>query len=229
MTDVDNYDASSDAVVMMTMHAAKGLEFPVVFLPGFEDGVFPGYQTLFDPEELEEDRRLCYVAITRAKEELFITNARSRMLYGSTSRNRPSKFLSDIPPELTTGSDRQRRAAYESVQWGAKPAAQGAWGGAASSWQGAGRGASSPAPGRSAAWSGGGFSAAGTAKAAPAGPDDMKTRWKAGDSVLHNTFGKGRILSVTPMGNDCLLAIAFEQAGTKKIMANFARLKPLAE
>ena len=229
MTDVDNYDASSDAVVMMTMHAAKGLEFPVVFLPGFEDGVFPGYQTLFDPEELEEDRRLCYVAITRAKEELFITNARSRMLYGSTSRNRPSKFLSDIPPELTTGSDRQRRAAYESVQWGAKPAAQGAWGGAASSWQGAGRGASSPAPGRSAAWSGGGFSAAGTAKAAPAGPDDTKTRWKAGDAVLHNTFGKGRILSVTPMGNDCLLAIAFEQAGTKKIMANFARLKPLAE
>ena len=220
--------AESSAVQIMSIHKSKGLEFPVVFLPGFEDGVFPGYQTLFDPEELEEDRRLCYVAITRAKEELFITNARSRMLYGSTSRNRPSKFLSDIPPELTTGSERQRRAAYESVQWGGKPAAQSAWGGAAPSWQGGSRGGAQ-ATGRSAAWSGGGFSAAETAKAAPAAQDGAKTRWKAGDEVLHSTFGRGRILSVTPMGNDCLLAIAFEQAGTKKIMANFARLKPLAD
>lgn len=80
MTDVDNYDASADSVVMMTMHAAKGLEFPVVFLPGFEDGIFPGMQTIYQPEEMEEERRLCYVAITRAKEELYLLHANSRML-----------------------------------------------------------------------------------------------------------------------------------------------------
>ena len=84
MTDVDNYDAGADAVVLMTMHAAKGLEFPCVFLPGFEDGIFPGMQSLFNPEEMEEDRRLCYVAITRAKTALTILSARSRTLYGST-------------------------------------------------------------------------------------------------------------------------------------------------
>lgn len=101
MTDVDNYDASADSVVMMTMHAAKGLEFPVVFLPGFEDGIFPGMQTIYQPEEMEEERRLCYVAITRAKEELYLLHANSRMLYGSTTRNRVSRFLQDIPEELT--------------------------------------------------------------------------------------------------------------------------------
>lgn len=105
MTDVDNYDAGADAVVLMTMHAAKGLEFPCVFLPGFEDGIFPGMQSLFNPEEMEEDRRLCYVAITRAKTALTILSARSRTLYGSTSRNRPSRFLGDIPDGLVAGHD----------------------------------------------------------------------------------------------------------------------------
>lgn len=111
MTDVDNYDASADSVVMMTMHAAKGLEFPVVFLPGFEDGIFPGMQTIYQPEEMEEERRLCYVAITRAKEELYLLHANSRMLYGSTTRNRVSRFLQDIPEELTLCTQQSRENA----------------------------------------------------------------------------------------------------------------------
>ncbi|MFR0879588.1 MAG: ATP-dependent helicase [[Clostridium] leptum] len=89
MTDIDNYDETADTVVMMTMHSAKGLEFPVVFLPGFEEGIFPGLQAIYDPNEIQEERRLCYVAITRAKESLYLLNADSRMLFGSTSRNRP--------------------------------------------------------------------------------------------------------------------------------------------
>ena len=110
MTDVDNYDAGADTVVLMTMHAAKGLEFPVVFLPGFEDGIFPGMQTLFNPDEMEEERRLCYVAITRAKEKLYILNAASRMLYGSTTRNRSSRFLLDIPDEIIEMHESQTTA-----------------------------------------------------------------------------------------------------------------------
>lgn len=229
LTDVDNYDAGSDAVVLMTMHAAKGLEFPVVFLPGFEDGIFPGIQTLYNPEELEEDRRLCYVAITRAKEELYITNAQSRMLYGSTTRNRPSKFLNDIPPEVTSLSERQKRAAV-SVQWGAKPGA--AWGGSGGG-SGWGHAPSGGASGGSA-WGSSGFRGSGAC--ASAGRPERKGSsgsggaggWSVGERVLHKTFGAGTILSVTPMGNDSLLAIAFESAGTKKIMANFANLKALA-
>ena len=211
MTDIDNYDAESDAVVLMTMHAAKGLEFPVVFLPGFEDGIFPGIQTLYNPEEMEEDRRLCYVALTRAKEELYITRASSRMLYGSTTRNRPSRFWEDIPPELTEVHEtRQRYAASRSFSESGgffsssaaespRPPARSGRGGSGSS-QRIGIAASSPAP------------ASGEC-------------WKVDDRVFHKTFGAGRILSVTPMGNDHLLAISFEGTGTKKIMANFAHLK----
>ena len=103
-TDIDNYDASSDSVTMMTIHSAKGLEFPIVFLPGMEEGIFPGMQSIYNPGEVEEERRLAYVAITRAREELFLTNADSRLLFGSTSRNKPSRFLSEIPEDLVEHS-----------------------------------------------------------------------------------------------------------------------------
>ncbi|MCI8320810.1 MAG: UvrD-helicase domain-containing protein [Dorea sp.] len=212
ITDVDNYDTDADTAVLMTMHAAKGLEFPVVFLPGFEDGIFPGMQTLFNPEEMEEDRRLCYVAITRAKEELYITNALSRLLYGSTARNRPSRFLSDIPPELVeehrprplafrTGSlqrnDGERRpSSFYAEQDSGFPRESGAKKQeiSALSYQ---RQADSSA----------------------------SCQWKPGDEVTHVTFGGGTIQTVTPMGNDYLLAIDFDKVGKKKLMANFARLK----
>lgn len=196
MTDIDQLD-NSDAVVMMTMHAAKGLEFPVVFLPGFEEGVFPGVQTMFNPDDVEEERRLAYVAITRAKENLHILNAESRMIFGSTSRNKPSRFLSEIPMELVETS--------RSRTW-SKPAA-GSPSSIAPSLQkatAAARAFGQAAVGKSAA------------------------KYKPGDKVAHKAFGEGMVLSATPMGNDTLLEVAFEREGTKKIMANFARLKKLS-
>ncbi len=199
MTDIDNYDTQSESVVMMTMHSAKGLEFPVVFLPGFEDGIFPGMQAIYNPEEIEEERRLAYVAITRAKEELYILNAESRMIFGSTSRNKPSRFLVEIPEELV---ERSRTREWKK-----------------------------PAPGMSlptsafearavTTESARNFGPAGITHGTPPGDEFMP-----GDSVNHKSFGTGMVISASPMGNDTLLEIAFETVGTKKLMANFARLK----
>lgn len=99
MTDIDNYNADADTVVLMTLHASKGLEFPVVFIPGLEEGVFPGMQSMYDAGEIEEERRLAYVGITRAKEKLYLLNTRSRMVFGSTKYNQPSRFLNELPSE----------------------------------------------------------------------------------------------------------------------------------
>ena len=99
LTDIDNYNADADTVVLMTLHASKGLEFPVVFIPGLEEGIFPGMQALYDSSEIEEERRLAYVGITRAKEKLYLLNTRSRMIFGSTKYNRPSRFIEELPKE----------------------------------------------------------------------------------------------------------------------------------
>ena len=99
MTDIDNYNANADTVVLMTLHASKGLEFPVVFIPGMEESVFPGMQSMYDPTEIEEERRLAYVGITRAKEKLYLLNTRSRIIFGATKYNLPSRFLNELPAE----------------------------------------------------------------------------------------------------------------------------------
>ena len=109
MADVDNHDETQDAVVMMTMHSAKGLEFPVVFLPGMEDGLFPGNRSFDSIEEMEEERRLCYVGMTRAKERLFLTSAAIRTLYGRTEYTRESQFLREIDPKVLTGDSVYKR------------------------------------------------------------------------------------------------------------------------
>jgi DNA helicase-2/ATP-dependent DNA helicase PcrA len=218
LTDIDNYDANADSVILMTMHASKGLEFPVVILPGFEEGVFPGMQVMYNPDELEEDRRLCYVAITRAREELWITNATSRMLYGQTTYNRPSRFLNDVPAELMEQKDISQRA-MDGNRFGA--ARGGGFGG------GFGGGRYTPAP-----------KTAVTSTAKPVGNTVVKSRTfsatpqaactlQKGDKVSHGTFGNGTVVNVTPMGNDSLLEIAFDSAGTRKIMHNFAKLTKL--
>lgn len=200
LTDIDNYDASSDSVVMMTMHSAKGLEFPVVFLPGFEEGIFPGTQVMFQPDEVEEERRLAYVAITRAKEELHIVNARKRMLFGSTQQNPPSRFLEEIPSELTEVS-----SAHESGYFGFS--SHGGHGTAEEHFRC--RPASAPF---------------GFKPPAPV-PEKPAVTFKAGDHVFHRAFGNGVVLTAEPMGNDIMLEIDFEKAGKKKLMANFARLE----
>ncbi|MCD7872621.1 MAG: ATP-binding domain-containing protein, partial [Clostridiales bacterium] len=101
VSDIDSYNEDDDAVVMMTLHSAKGLEFPIVYIPGMEEGIFPGNQSLYSEEDLEEERRLAYVGVTRAKEKLYLINARQRMLYGTTNRNMASRFLREIPAEVT--------------------------------------------------------------------------------------------------------------------------------
>lgn len=195
MTDIDNYDETADTVVMMTMHSAKGLEFPVVFLPGFEEGIFPGLQAIYDPNEIQEERRLCYVAITRAKESLYLLNADSRMLFGSTSRNRPSRFSLEIPLDLI---NKTREQDWRKPDLGTKmPVAE------------------TELRRKSAT------AAMHFGQVTP--PARSGNMFKTGDMVQHKTFGKGLVISATPMGNDVLLEIAFEQ-GTKKLMANFARL-----
>ncbi|MBQ6624252.1 MAG: UvrD-helicase domain-containing protein, partial [Clostridia bacterium] len=100
MTDIDNYNSENDSVTMMTLHSAKGLEFPNVFIPGLEEGIFPGMQSMFSSAEIEEERRLAYVGITRAKERLYLSNANTRMLFGSTNHNKPSRFIDEIPSHL---------------------------------------------------------------------------------------------------------------------------------
>ncbi len=200
MTDIDNYNSETDAVVMMTMHAAKGLEFPVVFIAGMEEELFPGSRSIFNEDDIEEERRLAYVGITRAKRKLYLTNARSRILFGSTKYNPPSRFVREIPEELlkVSGTGMRRPQANVMINNGEQSYTVSS----------VNRGFSSAKPGRPKINTG--VSNAG--------------KYKVGDAVGHKIFGTGVILSAQAMGNDMLLEIAFDKAGTKKIMANYANL-----
>ena len=211
-TDLDAHDPDEDCVVMMTMHSAKGLEFPVVFVVGVEEGIFPGIRAIGEAEEMEEERRLCYVAMTRAKEKLYMTCASQRMLFGRTNSNRPSRFLGEIPAEYVEKSGRlpyaerqereaerprpvrQRRTYDRGFSLGHESAAPSS-GAPAPDWK-------SPAAGSA------------PKAAAPA--------FRAGDSVQHKAFGRGLITKVTPMGGDALVEIAFDTVGTKRLMLKSA-------
>ena len=227
MTDLDNYNTEAESTVMMTLHSAKGLEFPVVFIVGMEEGLFPGNQVMYDPTELEEERRLCYVGITRAKEKLYITNARSRMLFGNTSFTRPSRFLNEIPEELT---DFERNASQQTFYGGYSGVSYGG-GSSSSSYSGGtkmfsrensySKQASSTAPkNKASGFANGGFSSAPKKTAT----DSVVLDFKVGDTVEHKTFGKGMVVSAKAMGGDMLLEIAFDTCGTKKVMAKMAKL-----
>ncbi len=189
ISDVDRYDESADAVTLMTIHSAKGLEFPVVFLPGMEEGVFPGQQSLALKSEIEEERRLAYVAITRAKKILIITHAKERMLYGMTQRNPLSRFVKEIDEK------------YLDIQ---KDAQRGYGGFTPSS-------AQRPQQNISSFFS------------ASKKPEKKDINvFSVGETIKHITFGVGIILNVTPMSNDYMYEIAFENVGTKKLMATYA-------
>ena len=211
-TDLDSHDPDQDCVVMMTMHSAKGLEFPVVFVVGVEEGIFPGIRAIGEPEEMEEERRLCYVAMTRAKEKLHMTCASQRMLFGRTNSNRPSRFLGEIPPEYVEKSGRlpyserqneerpqktrpPRRTFDRGFSMGTSSYGSGASSASASDWKSPKAGSAAPA----------------------AGPD-----FRTGDPVVHKAFGKGLITKLTPMGGDALVEIAFDSVGTKKLMLKSA-------
>ena len=205
MTDIDNYNADVDAVVMMTMHSAKGLEFPEVFIIGMEDGVFPGSQSIYNPEDMEEERRLAYVGITRAKERLYLTNTRTRLIFGSTSHNPPSRFINEIPSDLT---EKTGVTSYSSFKRSAESEPYKDFGEDFTSGRPIRRGFS------------GQSSFSKPAQSAPA----SSASFKVGDTVKHKVFGTGVVLSAQAVGNDTLLEIAFDKSGTKKLMANYAKL-----
>ena len=214
-TDLDNLSEDDDKVVLMTLHSAKGLEFPYVFITGMEEGLFPGQQAIFEPKELEEERRLAYVGITRAKKELTLTGAAQRMLFGHTTRNRPSRFIGEIPTELLKTED-------ETERFGSYQAERSAFGGRSSY---GGYGARQGSGGQASRQTTGSIPPAPhTRPAAPAAePFDFKT----GNRVRHKTFGEGSILKIEPMGGDHLLTIHFDSVGTKRLMATYARLEKL--
>lgn len=196
VADIDSYNEDDDAVVLMTLHSAKGLEFPIVFIPGMEESVFPGNQSVYSEEDLEEERRLAYVGITRAKEKLYLLNARRRMLYGTTNRNQASRFLREIPLSVTDDITVQSYVPHSKFGSFAQPA----------------HSTSSSAAHK--------FGQVGGASASA-------QNYSAGDTVRHKAFGTGVVLSARAMGNDTMLEVAFDRAGTKKLMANYAKLEKI--
>ncbi|HPV01022.1 MAG TPA: 3'-5' exonuclease [Clostridiales bacterium] len=233
--DIDSMETEKDYVALMTLHSAKGLEFPVVFIPGFEEGVFPGLRSMESDVALEEERRLCYVGITRAMEKLYFTSTHARTLFGSTSYNRCSRFMDDIPDELIE------------IYGGRKNGAGGFADRNGSAWDqgyGSGRGRSADVgsfgfsradrSGCTESFGGAGsFSSTGAFRPVigvdTAGPSAEKvkaavTEYKAGDRVVHKKFGVGTISNVIFDKGDQVLEIQFKNHGMKRLLAEFANL-----
>ena len=212
-TDLDSTEDGDNCVVMMTMHSAKGLEFPNVYVVGMEDGLFPGNRAMGEPEEMEEERRLCYVAMTRAMEKLTLTHARQRMLFGRTTPAMPSRFLEEVPEENSRwiGKPEPKPERHWSDDFNDEPMGFGGSFGGGS-------------------FGGGGYSSAPkisakkptfteSVKKAPAAP---MLQLQPGESVRHSAFGVGLVVSVRPMGGDALIEVAFDTVGTKKLMLKAA-------
>lgn len=214
ISDIDQYDADADTVILMTIHSAKGLEFKNVYLVGMEEGLFPGNQSIYEgPEEMEEERRLAYVAITRARKHLVMTNAYTRMTYGQTGRNLPSRFLEEVPKELCHVTAERRMDAFGS-------------GVIFDDGEYASR--RKTVPSYASTVKGTGHNPLWQTPASVPKPKAPTVSYHKGETVRHKIFGEGVILSAEPMGSDTLLQIDFGGT-TKKIMANFAKLEKLNE
>ncbi|HUD10763.1 MAG TPA: UvrD-helicase domain-containing protein [Candidatus Saccharimonadia bacterium] len=205
IADVDNYSESTNAVTLMTLHSAKGLEFPVVFIPGVEEGIFPHSRSLFDAEQMEEERRLCYVGMTRAKERLYLLYANSRLLYGATNHNPPSRFLLEIPAELQDSGS----------EWGDNRTSSAGHAAGAGSW--------SPTP-----MLGGGARASDlpTTEAAAAAHREQMLGLKLapGDRIRHSKFGEGIVSEVS--GDE--VSAAFTGIGVKRLSLSFAPIEKIS-
>ena len=197
VSDIDNYDESQDTVTLMTLHSAKGLEFPNVYLMGAEEGIFPSTRSFGDNEEIEEERRLCYVGITRAKSKLYITRAKSRTLFGRTAYNPPSRFLGEIPDNLIEMYMEKPAKTYYSS-------------GTDTSYR------QSQTATKSSLFN--------TSKPDTTGKPAID--YKVGDKVSHRKFGVGTIISAQSMGKDMLLQISFPE-GEKKLLAAYAPIEKI--
>lgn len=222
MTDIDNYNSDADAVVLMTLHSAKGLEFPIVFVPGMEEGIFPGMQSMYVESEVEEERRLCYVGITRAKKELYLTNAKTRMMFGSTNYYRPSRFLDEIPENLLVHTNETSFRDFTSRDFGSQ-SSYSAQRSTKSEYQVSHSSYSESTPTQDNAKK----ELNSFANRAKKPASSANFNFKTGDAVSHRVFGEGVIISTQPMGNDMLIEIAFQKVGTKKLMAKMANLKKI--
>ena len=210
-SDLDNIEETDESVTLMTLHSAKGLEFPVVFLVGMEEGVFPGYKSIGEDKEIEEERRLCYVGITRAKERLFLTRSKQRTTFGSTTYNQPSRFLKEIPANMLDGYEEamEGKTTYEKESFGDS----------------------------GYTWSYGSKSQSNMFRTAESFLNSLKkqpqnqvvnfSQYQAGVKVYHKKFGEGIINYVEPEGDDLKVDINFDKFGHKRLMAKFANLEIL--
>ncbi len=224
-SDLDGVEELEDSVTLMTLHSAKGLEFPVVFLVGMEEGIFPGYKSIGEPKELEEERRLCYVGITRAKERLFLTCAKQRTIFGSTSCNSPSRFIGEIPPKMLDGYDdfdskkNQKFESNDRYDW--------SYGGYSSSSARSYKDVDLTSKPTGSSYS---FRSADSFLASMNKPKAKEVNldgYISGARVYHKKFGEGIISTVETEGDDLKVDIDFEKVGHKRLMAKFAGLEIL--
>jgi DNA helicase-2/ATP-dependent DNA helicase PcrA len=221
VSDTDSLDDDTTSVVLMTLHSAKGLEFPVVFLIGLEDGVFPHLRSLTEPDQLEEERRLAYVGITRARRRLYLTHAWSRTLFGGTQYNPPSRFLDEIPSGLVRDVEGHRRASrsgrvFGSGGWRSGDGSRGSGSGSGSDGTG---GAVRVAAGRDRIVE----RALGSRKPARSGAEALGLR--IGDDVRHNVFGEGVIIDMSGSGDKTEALVRFRDAGEKRLLLSWAPLE----
>ncbi|MGO2244434.1 MAG: DNA helicase PcrA [Pseudolactococcus laudensis] len=213
VADTDSYDETSQ-VTLMTLHAAKGLEFPVVFLVGMEEGVFPLSRQAEDEDELEEERRLVYVGITRAEEVLYMTNASSRMLFGRSSYNQPSRFLREIDDELLTytGQARKANTSFNATYKSSSTSSRSQFGSGVS--------LADAIKGRKSA-----VSSTGSVSARQGATEKPVGNWSIGDTAHHKKWGDGTVLDVSGTGSNMELKIAFPEVGLKRLLAQMAPIE----
>jgi DNA helicase-2/ATP-dependent DNA helicase PcrA len=231
-SDLDGLEETDDSVTLMTLHSAKGLEFPVVFLVGMEEGIFPGYKSINEPQELEEERRLCYVGITRAKEKLHLTCARQRTIFGSTSCNNVSRFLKEIPATMLDGADEAFDNSSNESRFSSNDRYEWSYGASKNSFYSAPVNSyrdNTVAAKSSKVNTGFQFRSADSflqsLNNSKKNNDTDLSAYKSGIKVFHKKFGEGVISKVETEGEDLKVDIDFEKAGHKRLMARFAGLE----
>ena len=239
-SDLDNMEDQEDSVTLMTLHSAKGLEFPVVFLVGMEEGIFPGYQSMMEPQELEEERRLCYVGITRAKENLFLTCSKQRTVFGSTSYNPVSRFLEEIPEDLLEGyqetfgePDNNKNSLFKDSNYSWTYGSRNSKNNGNSTIKTYKIDENEPVVAASSKNTGFAFRTAESFLNSLGKKSNISTsnkqvdlsKYKAGVRIFHKKFGEGIINKVEPEGEDLKVDINFDKAGHKRLMAKYANLE----